>query len=174
MGPILFVAAWLVGGLLEPGYSPMDDAISRLAAVGASARPLMTAGLAAFAVGMLVFAGALRAALAGPAWTAVVVSGVSTLGVLATPLDVSATVDDLHGIFAIAGYVSLAAVPLLAAATLPRGAGLSVGVGVAAALCLGATAFGNADGLLQRAGLTLLDAWVAGTATWMLRGDHDR
>jgi hypothetical membrane protein len=176
VGPVLFVAAWLIGGALEPGYSPADDAISRLAAVGASMRPLLTAGLAAFALGMVAFASPVRARLAGPAWIAVLAAGVASLGVLATPLGTSATVDDLHGVFAVAGYVSLAAVPLLAASPLAtagrrRAAALSVVVAAAAGLCLAATALGTFPGLLQRTGLTLLDGWIAVAAVWMVRHD---
>lgn len=179
LGPVLFVAAWLVGGFLEPRYSPVHDAISRLAAVGASTRLLMTAGLAAFATGMFVFAGALRRDLPGPAWIAVVAAGLASVGVLATPLGETARIDDVHGFFAVAGYVSLAAVPLLAAGPLGASglagaAGVSVTVAIGAGVCLAATAFDAVPGLFQRVGLTLLDAWVAGAATWMVyrrRGD---
>lgn len=174
VGPVLFVAAWLVGGFLEPGYSPVHHAISRLAAVGASTRLLMTAGLAAFAGGMFVFAGTLRRALPGPAWIAVLAAGVASVGVLATPLGDTPAIDDLHGFFAVAGYVSLAAVPLLAAGPLAASgltgaAGGSVTVAIGAGVCLAVTALDAVPGLFQRVGLTLLDAWVAGTATWMVR-----
>ena len=135
-GPVLFVAAWALGGALEPGYSPVHEAISELAAVGASVRLLMTAGLVAFGVGMLLYAGALRSAVAGPAWIAALAAGVAVFGVIAVPLGVSPVTDDVHGAFAIAAYVVLVALPLFAAPPLAAGgrrgiARLSVATGVA-------------------------------------------
>lgn len=118
------MAAWAIGGLVEAsdsgraaaaGYSPVDDAISRLAAEGADARTLMTLGFVAFGVGVPCFGLALRRAVAGPAWVAAVVTGLATLGVAATPLDRSPAVDDLHAAAATVGYLSLVALPLLAA-----------------------------------------------------------
>ena len=48
IGPAAFISAWVIGGATKDGYSPVHDAISRLAAIGSSARPLMTAGFVAF------------------------------------------------------------------------------------------------------------------------------
>ena len=173
-GPALFAAAWALGGAIEPGYSPIDDAISQLAAVDASVRLLMTVGLAGFGVGMMLYAGALRTAVPGPAWKAALGAGVAVFGVIAFPLGVSPMTDDLHGFFAIATYVALVAMPLLAARPLVaagrRGiARLSVTTGVAAGLCLAGTALGATPGLLQRIGLTLVDTWVVGSAACILR-----
>src|SRR6202011_5852755 len=44
IGPAAFVTAWATTGAATKGYSPIDDAISRLAAVGTTTRPFMTAG----------------------------------------------------------------------------------------------------------------------------------
>ncbi|MHB8669198.1 MAG: DUF998 domain-containing protein [Acidimicrobiales bacterium] len=174
-GPSAFVSAWLVGGATTRGYSAVDDAISRLAAVGTSSRPLMTAGFLAFGVGVPVYAGALRASVPGPAWKTAVGTGLAILGVAAFPLGVSSTVDLVHGGFATAGYATLAATPLLAARPLAvsgrrRAAAVSVAAGLASGLCLVASALGPAHGLLQRAGLTLGDAWLVGSAAWILSG----
>jgi len=67
VGPIAFVAAWSIGGLAASHYSPIDDAISHLAEVGAPTRPLMTAGFVVFGIGLAVYAVALHAAL--PGWS---------------------------------------------------------------------------------------------------------
>src|SRR5216684_8341678 len=44
VGPAVFVADWAILGIVRPQYSPIHDAISRLAELGASTRPAMTAG----------------------------------------------------------------------------------------------------------------------------------
>lgn len=51
-GPGLFIVAWVLGGLLVVGYSPLENHISDLAAVDAPTRVMMTVGLAAFGVGV--------------------------------------------------------------------------------------------------------------------------
>ena len=154
-GPAAFVGAWVVGSVLRraDGYSPIDDPISRLAEVGASTKPLMTAGFVTFGVAVPAFAIADRRALGGPATAALVVAGLGTLGVAATPLH---PVDDvpLHAVAAVAGYAGLAAAPMLAKTQ------RSVALGAVSAACLAATALGPVHGLLQRAGLTLVDAWI--------------
>lgn len=165
VGPVGFVGAWLVGSLTTPGYSMVEDAISRLAAAGADTRWLMTAGFIAFGLGVPAFGLALRAAIDGPAWIAAIVSGIATIGVAALPLDVSRTTDVAHGAAATLGYVSITAVPLLAATPLARAgfsraAHVSRAAGVASAICLAATLAGVANGLFQRLGLTIGDAWL--------------
>ncbi len=171
-GPAAFVAAWAVGGAVAEGYSPVDDPISRLAAVGASTRPLMTAGFLGFGAGMTVFAGGLRTSLAGRAWGAALAAGACTVGVAAVPLDSGR--DDLHGLLAGLGYAALVAVPALAAGPLARGrrgeAIVATVVAAVAAACLVASATtAGPDGLLQRIGLTTVDAWLAVTAVRLWR-----
>jgi hypothetical protein len=175
LGPAAFVSAWIVSGALRHGYSPVEDAISRLAAVGAPRRLIMTAGFVGFGVGVPVYAAALRASVPGPAWKAAAAAGVATLAVATTPLDATPTLDLLHGGFASAGYAALAATPLLAAGPLAASgrrsaARLSVATGLASAICLAGTLAGPAHGLFQRSGLTLGDAWLAASAVWMLSG----
>lgn len=175
VGPVGFVSAWLIGSLTTPGYSMAQDAISRLAATGADTKWLMNAGFVVFGLGVPAFGLALRARIAGSAWIAAVVSGLATLGVAALPLDVSDTVDLAHGASATLGYLSITALPLLAAAPLAR-AGAAVAAkasrvaGAASALCLAATLAGPAHGLFQRLGLLIGDAWIVVTATALLTG----
>lgn len=175
VGPIAFVSAWLGCGASRRAYSPVDDAISQLAAVGASTRPLMTAGLVVYGLGVALYAIALRAALPGPAWGAALATGLAALGVAAFPLDASSLIDAFHGGSATVGYLTLAATPLLAARPLAasghrRAAAASIVTGLAAGLCLAATLVGGAPGLAQRVGLTLGDAWLVASAAWMLSG----
>jgi len=173
VGPAAFVAAWSILGARTPGYSSADDAISRLAADGASTQAAMTAGFVVFGAGLPLFASALRRTLPGPAWALATATGLATLGVAATPLGTSAG-DALHATFAALGYATLAAVPLAAARPLGaqgrhRWAQWSVAAGVASAACLAATVVGPRHGLFQRAGLTIADAWVVTSAIGMLR-----
>ena len=174
-GPAAFVSAWVVGGAVRRGYSPVNDAISQLAAVGTSTRPLMTAGFIGFGLAVPAYGAALRLALPGPAWKASVATGLATVAVAIFPLGVSSTVDNIHGGCAAIGYATMAATPLLASRPLAaaghrRAAQLSVGAGAASAVCLAVSLLGPAHGLYQRLGLTLGDAWLAATAAWMLRG----
>lgn len=173
VGPAAFISCWLVGGLLTDGYSPVDDAISRLAADGADTRWLMSFGFVTFGVGVPLFGLALREALPGSrAWIAAVATGLATLGVALTPLDVSDAVDAMHGLFAGTGYVALALLPMLAART--TGSKWSTLVGVFIAVCLVGTFLDPVNGLAQRAGLTAGDLWIAWTARAILRGSSSR
>ena len=101
------------------GHSSVDNAISDLAAVGASTHVIMTVAFVTFGLGLIAFGIALREAFDGPAWIAAVATGVCTLGVAATPLD-GWSGDDVHAVFASLGYVAIVAIPLLASAPLRR------------------------------------------------------
>lgn len=173
VGPAAFVAAWSVLGATRPEYSAVDDAISQLAASGTSTRLGMSAGFGVFGAGMTLYGAALRSALPGPAWTMAVATGVATLGVAALPLGTSLG-ETPHAAAAAAGYASLAALPLVASRSLARRgrrgwAGYSVVTGVVSGACLLASFLGPASGLLQRAGLTVVDVWVVGSALQILR-----
>lgn len=165
VGPVAFVSAWAVGGLLRDGYSPVHDAISRLAAVDTSGRWLMTGGFVVYGAAVLVGAGAMRGTVLAPAAPAVVVNALATFGVAALPLDVSDTVDLAHGVAATVGYVSLAAAPALSVGPLRRAghrrAAIASTVAAAAiAGCLALTVVADAKGLAQRTGLGIGDAWL--------------
>lgn len=171
VGVVGFVAAWIACGVARDGYSPVDDAISELAEVGAPGRAWMTAGFVVFGVGVPLYARALRTALPGPAWIAATVTGLATLGVAATPLGGA---DAAHGAFAVLGYASLAATPLLAAPTFRRAgadgwARASIACGACSAVLLAASTFEPGHGASQRVGLLITDAWIVATAWSMLR-----
>ena len=175
LGPIAFVAAWSIGGLAASHYSAIDDAISNLAEVGAPTRPWMTAGFVVFGIGLPLYAVALRASLPGWSWVTAAATGLATIGVAAAPLGRSHSGDVVHGIFAGAGYVTLALTPLLAAGPLRRAgrsilANASGAAGVLAGVSLLATTISDANGLFQRLGLTVVDIWIVMTAAELLRG----
>jgi hypothetical membrane protein len=169
----------VIAGTRTNGYSPVHDAISLLAATDAPTRWWMTAGFVCFGVCVPIFSLVLRRALPGRAWLAAAVSGVATLGVAGFPLHVSVTFDRLHGTFAAIGYVALASVPFLAARTLRnqgqrRAARASLIVSMASVACLAATPVADANGLFQRVGLTVVDAWLCATAVGLpLAGEVD-
>jgi hypothetical protein len=176
IGPAGFVGAWVIGAAVTAApYSSIDDAISRLAAVGSDTRWLMTAGFVTFGLSLPVYAWALRSTVPGRAWITATATGLATLAIAAAPLDRSDTVDRLHGIFAGAGYVTLAATPLLAARPLlamghRRLARSGIAAGIASAIALALTTTALPSGLFQRVGLTATDAWIVATALAIRRG----
>ncbi len=176
VGPAGFIGAWVLGAAVTSApYSSIDDAISRLAAVGSDTRWLMTAGFVTFGLSLPVYATALRATVPGPAWMTAAATGVATLAVAAAPLDRSEAIDRLHGIFAGIGYLTLAATPLLAVAPL-RGMGhyrlarSGIAAGLTSMTALALTTTGLRTGLFQRVGLTVSDAWIIATALTVARG----
>ncbi len=173
-GPLTFVASWATAGALTPGYSPLQEPISRLAAAGAPHRPLMNAGFLVFAAAMPLYAVPLRSALPSRAWLAAVASGVGSAGIAATPLGFSDRLDAAHAVAAGSTYLAMAALPLLAAGPLGRSgqgraAQMSAAVGVAAGVALGASIGAEPVGFFQRAGLTLVDVWIVATALAIAR-----
>ncbi len=169
----MFLLGWIISALRTDGYSVVEDAISRLAAVGAPTRWLMSAGFVGFTIGVGVFAFGLRGVLNGPAWVAALIASIATLGVALFPLDYSNGVDLLHGAAAFTGYIALSALPLFAAPELARrghlrAARVSRICGTISAMALAATLLGPAHGLFQRIGVTVGDTWIVATALWLL------
>ncbi len=176
VGPAAFVAAWSIGAAVTAvDYSMIDDPISRLAAVGADTRVLMTGGFVAFGLALPVYAWSLRQLGLGAAWITAAGTGLATLAVAAAPLDHSARVDTLHGVFATIGYVTLAATPVLASRSLRRRGHHALATGglaaaAVAAVALALTATNLPTGLFQRLGLTVGDLWIAACAAAIATG----
>lgn len=173
VGPLAFIGAWSTLGANAPAYSPVHDAISRLARSGADTRVPMTAGLVALAAGISSFALVLREKVPGPAWICSAITGAVTFGVAAVPLG-SPGRDDVHGVLATVGYAALAATPATASLPLARlglrhWAVVSAAAGAVSAVCLTATIAAPARGLFQRVGLTATHIWVVSTAVAVLR-----
>jgi hypothetical membrane protein len=172
-GPAAFIAAWLLGGALTPGYDPVDDAISRIAADNMPQQSLMTVGFVTYGVALVVGSYALRASLLRRCAPAALVNGLATVAVALTPLERSTGVDHAHAIAALAGYLAIVAMPLLAVGPLrTSGRGLASSASLALALvsasCLVASGFSDANGALQRLGLLAGDVWLiaTGLALW--------
>ncbi|MFN2507017.1 MAG: DUF998 domain-containing protein [Acidimicrobiales bacterium] len=175
VGPAGFVAAWSTAGALTKRYSPVQESISRLAAVRAPTRWLMTAGMVCFRVTVPAYSVALRDSLGGPAWLAATATGLATLGAGVVPLGTSSTADGVHYGFAVVGSASLALTPVLAAQTLSaRGHGGAAAasrlVGALSGAFLAAAAFPPIHGLSQRIGLTLAEGWLAASAVAIVSG----
>ncbi len=174
VGPVVFVADWALLGTIRSHYSPVNDAISRLAETGAPTREAMTAGFIVYGAGLVAYAGSTRSAL--PPLTRLLVggTGLATFGLAAFTLD-AAGQGNMHALFAGIGYATLAAAPLVAARTWARTPALkpwvwaSAATGIVTAAFLIASTFAPAHGLLQRVGLTAGDAWVVATAARALR-----
>lgn len=119
----------------------------------------MTAGLVALAAGMTLYGVALRPR---PVWLLPVANGVITFAVAALPL--GGRFDNAHGVAAALGYVTLAAVPAVVGRR-----PLSMAIGLVSGLCLVLTVVADRDGLFQRLGLTVAQAWIVVNALALLR-----
>jgi hypothetical membrane protein len=161
--PVCFVTAWAVAGARTPGYSPVRQHISELARVGAPTRPLMTAGMVGFGVLAPVWASSLPARVG----TSVGAAGLATLGVAAAPLGASFG-DGPHAAVAGLAYAAMASTPLLGAHLGARRTSRAVGL-ASATLLLASLADTPVTGLLQRAGLGVVDAWFVVTGVRRLR-----
>lgn len=174
VGPAAFVTAWAIGGVVKDGYSPVSDAISRLAEQGASTQPLMTAGFLGFGLLMPLYARGLGQALNSRAvQVAVTTSAGATVAVAAFPLsaDGGTTTDTLHNVAAGIAYAANVLGPLVAAPHLRSRAARRASYALAAAMTaalIGSVALDELTGLLQRTGLTLYDAWAVGLALTVL------
>lgn len=173
LGPTAFIAAWYVLGRRSGGYSPVDDPISRLAAVDADTRWAMTAGFVAFGTGVSIYAAELRAAMPGHAARSAVTSAAATIGIAVTPLG-SPLGGIAHAACAGVAYTALAATPILGGRGLAEQghrtaatASTLAGAATAGAL-LASVVSPTATGLLQRIGLTVGDAWIVASACHLL------
>jgi hypothetical membrane protein len=133
VAPVLLVGGWTVAaGLQPPGFNPVADTISALAAVGATDRAVMTLGLAGLGVCHVLTGLALRPAARGGRLL-LITGGVATMLVAVFPETAGKGGSLPHTVFAAVGFVALMAWPLAAGSRDPaRPAGLRPGARVAA------------------------------------------
>ena len=179
VGPAAFIGGWLVGGARTPGYSPIDDAISRIAAIGAPNRELMTTAFVAYGASVIVGSTALRSSPLQRTWALAAVNGAATVAVAALPLEHSTAMDTWHGVAAGVGYVSIAALQLSSVGPLrstghERAAALALAGGVVTGAALVATTVSEANGFWQRLGLTVGDVWLVATGIALFRAGLGR
>jgi hypothetical membrane protein len=126
LSPIVITGAWLIAGVLQPAsYSPVHDTVSVLAGQAGTHRWIMTGAL--FLVGgcYLVTAAGLSA-IRVPARVLLVVAGLSSIGIAASPEPASGTTQQ-HLAWTALGAVAITVWP---AVTARRAAGLPVILGV--------------------------------------------
>jgi hypothetical membrane protein len=118
LGPAVLVVGWLIAGALQPSsYSPMRDTISVLAGYTGTDRWVMTAAL--LLVGSFqVATGAGLTAVRLPARLLLVLTGLSTLGIAATP-ELATGPTSRHLAFAVSCVVTTAVWPVLVARRAP-------------------------------------------------------
>jgi hypothetical membrane protein len=118
LGPAVLVVGWLIAGALQPSsYSPMRDTISVLAGYTGTDRWVMTAAL--LLVGSFQLAtGAGLTAVRLPARLLLILTGLSTLGIAATP-ELATGPTSRHLAFAVSCVVTTAVWPVLVARRAP-------------------------------------------------------
>ena len=115
LAPVALVAGWLIAGAVQaPGYNPVEQTISALAAHGAAHRWIMTVGLAGLGLAHMGTALGIRGARVR-ARVVLGAAGLATLGVagFAQPAHGSSPA---HVVFATVAFVLLAVWPALLAA----------------------------------------------------------
>jgi hypothetical protein len=118
LAPVVLVAGWLIAGALQPAsYSPMRQTMSVLAGQSGTDRWVMTAAL--LLVGSCQIAtGAGLLAVRLPARLLLILTGLSTLGIAATP-EPAGGPTTRHLAFAVSCVVTTAVWPLLVARRAP-------------------------------------------------------
>jgi len=118
LAPVVLVGGWLIAGALQPAsYSPMRQTMSVLAGQSGSDRWVMTAAL--LVVGSCQIAtGAGLTAVSMPARILLILTGLSTLGIAATPEPATGPTAR-HLAFAVSCVVTTAVWPVLVARRAP-------------------------------------------------------
>ena len=194
-GQANFVAAWIVGGLLQPGYSTADQTVSELFARTADNPLVLWIGLAGLVPSYLATAAMLHRALGQRGRVAValfVLAAPLVTTVLVSPLDCmtnggaacaerisgggASGTHDLHNLAAVALQLLLVSTPF-AVAVAVRGSrlvpwALGFGVlGVLTILAVGASDPGqDGYGIAQRVTFGFVNLWVSAIAVAALAG----
>jgi len=179
LAPVLLIGGTLAAGALSPGYDPVRQTISELAAGDAPTRILMTVFFVLTGLCHLVTATFARGiGIAGRA--AILIGGLATLGVAAFALPTVAGSSATHTAFAMIGFIFLAAWPLLGMRLRPdlpwlvRPLGAIVGTAVLTAACVWFLIIWSAHsspvvGLVERVAADAEAFWPAVVATALYR-----
>ncbi len=139
--PVLFIGGTIVAGLVTPGYDPVRQTISELAAGDAPARVFTTIIFVATGLSHLVTIAYARG-IGIPGRIAYLVGALASLAVAAFPLPSVAGTSAAHNTVAIIGFVLLAAWPILGMRFRPdfpwlvRPLGSILGTVILTAICL--------------------------------------
>ncbi|HEU0207048.1 MAG TPA: DUF998 domain-containing protein [Pseudolysinimonas sp.] len=179
LAPVLLIGGTLVAGALTPGYDPVRQTISELAAGDAPTRVLMTVFFVLTGLCHLVTVFFARGiGIAGR--VAFLIGALATLGVAAFPLPSVAGSSATHTVFAMIGFIFLAAWPLLGMrfrADLPwliRPVGSILGTAILTAVCVWFLLIWSSHsspvvGLVERVAADAEALWPAVVATALLR-----
>jgi len=179
LAPVLLIGGTLVAGALTPGYDPVRQTISELAAGDAPTRVLMTAFFVLTGLCHLVTVTFARGiGIAGR--VAFLIGALATLGVAAFPLPTVAGSSATHTAFAMIGFIALAAWPLLGMRLradfpwLVRPLGSILGTAILTALCVWFLVIWSSHsspvvGLVERVAADAESLWPAVVATALFR-----
>ena len=179
LAPVLLIGGTLVAGAMSPGYDPVRQTISELAAGDAPTRVLMTVFFVLTGLCHIVTATFARGVgIAGRA--AILVGGLATLGVAAFALPTVAGSSATHTAFAMIGFIFLAAWPLLGMRLrsdfpwLVRPLGSILGTAILTAACVWFLITWSSHsspvvGLVERVAADAEALWPAVVATVLLR-----
>jgi hypothetical protein len=167
IGPVVFVAGWMILGAKLLGYSPRSEPISELARRGVSTHTAMTLIFVFFSLSSLAFSFSLRP-LSRNAARAMVFHGIGGMGAAVFPLGMFKS-DLPHEFFAGVVYISIGLFPLFS--TFAKNLAISTSVIIGVSLCISVFGPETTLGLFQRIGLTLGDAWMAYAAVRVFVGD---
>ncbi len=139
--PVVFIGGTIIAGLLTPGYDPVRQTISELAAGDAPLRVFTTIIFVATGLSHLVTIAFARG-IGIPGRVAYLIGALASLAVAAFPLPSVAGTSATHNAAAIVGFVLLAAWPILGMRFRPdfpwlvRPIGSILGTVVLTAICL--------------------------------------
>ena len=179
LAPVLLIGGTVVAGALSPGYDPVRQTISELAAGDAPTRVLMTAFFVLTGLCHLVTVTFARGiGIAGR--VAFLIGALATLGVAAFPLPTVAGSSATHTAFAMIGFIALAAWPLLGMRLradfpwLVRPLGSILGTAILTALCVWFLVIWSSHsspvvGLVERVAADAESLWPAVVATALFR-----
>lgn len=179
LAPMIFAAGWVLGAHLQPpGYDPVSQTISALAARTTPHRWVMTGALVLTGICQVLTAAGLRPA-ARPGRLLLGVGGVCTLAVGLAPLPDIHTTSAVHTGVAAVAFAALASWPLASWGRWPRAPwglrrapALTAGLLLLAAVCwllVSATTGGGAVGVAERVaagGQTVWPCVVALSVLW--------
>lgn len=176
---MLLIGGTFIAGALSPGYDPVRQTISELAAGDAPTRVLMTVFFVLTGLCHLVTVTFARG-IGVPGRIAFLIGALATLGVAAFPLPSVAGSSAPHTAFAMIGFVALAAWPLLGmrfAADFPwlvRPLGSIVGTAILTIFCVWFLLIWSSHsspvvGLVERVAADAESLWPAVVATALFR-----
>lgn len=179
LAPVMLIGGTVVAGALSPGYDPVRQTISELAAGDAPTRVLMTVFFVLTGLCHLVTVTFARGiGIAGR--IVFLIGALATLGVAAFPLPSVAGSSASHTAFAMTGFIALAAWPLLGMRFraeypwLVRPAGSVLGTAILTVFCVWFLIIWSSHsspqvGLVERVAADAEALWPAIVATALFR-----